>query len=376
MPETTVPFVDMHARIAPIRTELLEACTRVIDSGIFVMGPETEALEAEFAAYLGVQHAIAVANGTAALQVGLLALGIGAGDEVITVANTFIATAEAITAVGATPVFVDIDAATYLMSPEAFEAAITERTRAVIPVHLYGLMADMTPIVDIARRHRISVIEDACQAHGARRDGAMAGTLSDVGCFSLYPAKNLGTIGEGGLAVTNDPSIAERMRSLRSHGELRRYHHAEPGWNLRLSELQSAAARVELRRLDGWNAARRRVARWYSEALDGLDLQLPVVPEQEEHVFHLYVVQIDDRDDVRARLAERGIATGVHYPVPLHLQQAYRSLGVGAGALPATTAGASRILSLPMYPEMTREQVEAVAEGLSAVLADRVGVPA
>ena len=376
MPEMAVPFVDMQARIAPIRDELLEACARVIDSGVFVMGPETEALECEFAAYCGVGHAIAVANGTAALQLALMALGIGAGDEVITVANTFIATAEAITAVGATPVFVDIDPVTYVMDPAAFEDAITPRTRAVIPVHLYGLLADMAAIGAIARRHNLRVIEDACQAHGARRDGVMAGAWGDIGCFSLYPAKNLGTIGEGGLAVTNDAALAARMRSLRSHGELTRYHHTEPGWNLRLSELLSAAARIELRRLDGWNAGRHQVASWYREALTGLPLQLPAACEGEEHVFHLYVVQAEDRDDVRTALAARGIGTGVHYPVPLHLQPAYAALGVGPGDLPVTSAAAPRLLSLPMFPEMKHEQVAAVAEALAAVLRTREGVPA
>ncbi|HEX5478474.1 MAG TPA: DegT/DnrJ/EryC1/StrS family aminotransferase, partial [Dehalococcoidia bacterium] len=330
--------------------------------------------EAEFAAYCGVGHAVAVANGTAALQLALLALGIGPGDEVITVANTFIATAEAITAAGATPVFVDVDPATYVMAPDAMENAITPRTRAVIPVHLYGLLTDMTAINAVARRYNLRVIEDACQAHGARRDGIAAGAAGDIGCFSLYPAKNLGTIGEGGLAVTNDAALAARMRSLRSHGELTRYHHAEPGWNLRLSELLSAAARIELRRLDGWNAQRRQVASWYREALAGLPLQLPPACEAEEHVFHLYVVQAEDRDGLRAALGARGIGTGVHYPVPLHLQPAYAALGVGPEQLPITTAAAPRLLSLPMYPEMTREQVATVAGALAAML--RVGVPA
>ncbi len=373
MPEQRVPFVDMQARLRPLRTDLLAACARVIDSGISVMGPEARELETSFAAFCGVEHGIAVSNGTAALQVALLAMNIGAGDEVITVANTFIATVEAISAVGATPVLIDVESDTYLMDPAKFEAAITPRTRAVIPVHLYGLMCDMHAINAIARRHGLRVIEDACQAHGAKLGDAVAGSLSDAACFSFYPAKNLGTVGEGGMVVTRDAALATRMRLLRSHGESERYHHSEPGWNLRLGELQAATTRVQLPHLANWNEGRRRVASWYAESLAGLDLQLPVAPADREHAFHLYVVQVDERDRVRDELAAAGIGTGVHYPVPVHEQPAYRSLGLTAADLPVTSAMAGRLLSLPMYPEMTRDQAGLVATSLGqAIEATRV----
>ncbi|MBF6599306.1 MAG: DegT/DnrJ/EryC1/StrS family aminotransferase [Dehalococcoidia bacterium] len=368
MTEIRVPFVDMQARLAPLRDEILAACARVLDSGAFVMGPEAAALEEEFSRFCGVEHGVAVSNGTAALQVALLALGVGPGDEVITVANTFIATVEAISAVGATPVLVDVDPATYLMDPARFEAAVTSRTRAVIPVHLYGLMCDMPAISAIARRRGIRVVEDACQAHGATFGGRVAGSFADAACFSFYPAKNLGTIGEGGMVVTRDAALAARMRSLRSHGETERYHHSEPGWNLRLGEVQAAATRVQLRHLVSWNAGRRRVAHWYGEALAGLPLHLPVAPAQREHVYHLYVVQADGRDRLRAQLAEAGIGTGVHYPVPVHEQPAYASLGLTAADLPVTSAAAARLLSLPMYAEMTRAQVDDVASCVARAL--------
>ena len=368
MSDHRVPFVDMQARLRPIRDELVAAYERVLDRGVFVMGPEAAALEEEFAAICGVEHAVAVSNGTAALQLALLALGIGPGDEVITVANTFIATVEAISAVGARPVLIDTERDTYVMDVARLEAAITPRTRAVIPVHLYGLVCDMDAIRAVAQRHGLVVVEDACQAHGATYRGAAAGSFGEAGCFSFYPAKNIGSVGEGGMLVTRSADVAARARMLRSHGETRRYHHAEPGWNLRLSEVLAAAVRVQLRHLDAWSEERRRVAAWYAEALRGLPLQLPVQPAGRDHVFHLYVVQVDERDRVRAALAERGIDTGIHYPVPVHQQDAYRSLAMPAGSLPVTEAAAPRLLSLPMFPEMTREQVQRVAAGLSAVL--------
>jgi dTDP-4-amino-4,6-dideoxygalactose transaminase len=367
-----IPFVDMRERIARLRGDLLAACERVIDSGVFVMGPETEALEQEFAAYCGVAHAVAVNSGTAALQLALLALGIGAGDEVITVSHTFIATVEAITATTATPVLVDIDPATYLIDPDAVEAAITPRTRAIVPVHLYGLPCDMPRLRAIAAKHGLAVIEDACQAHGARIGGRRAGSFGDAACFSFYPAKNLGTIGEGGMLVTNDAALAARARRLRSHGESARYVHDEPGWNLRLSEILAAAVRVQLPHLDDWNERRREAAGAYADALQRLPLRLPAEPSGREHVYHLYVVQTDERDAVRAALQSRGIGTGVHYPVPVHLQQAYAELGL-ARALPVTEAAASRILSLPMFPEITRAQVDAVAAALEAAVAVPAG---
>ena len=363
-----VPFVDMQARLQPIRGELTAAYERVLDSGVFVMGPEAAALEEEFAAFCGVDHAVAVSNGTAALQLALLALDIGPGDEVITVANTFIATVEAISAVGAQPVFVDVELDTYLLDASQLEAAITPRTKAIIPVHLYGLVCDMNAVRSVAERHGLAVIEDACQAHGATYQSAVAGSMGDVGCFSFYPAKNVGSVGEGGMLVTRRAEVAARARMLRSHGETRRYYHAEPGWNFRLSEVLASAVRIQLRHGAAWAAGRRRVAEWYGGVLGGLPVQLPVTPPEREHVFHLYVVQVADRDRVRAALEERGIGTGIHYPVPVHQQDAYRSLGLGPGALPITEAAAPQLLSLPMFPEMTREQVETVAMSLATVL--------
>lgn len=367
MSDRGVPFLDMQARLAPIRDELLAACSRVIDRGIFVMGPEAEALENEFAQYCGARYGVGVANGTVALQLALLALDIGPGDEVITVSNTFIATVEAISAVGATPVLVDIEPDTLLMDASLVEAAVTPRTKAIIPVHLYGLPCDMTAIRAIAARHGLRIIEDACQAHGASLDGQRTGSLGNLACFSFYPSKNLGTIGEGGMITTNDESLAARLRSLRSHGETTRYHHDEPGWNFRISEIQAAAARIELRRLEKWNAGRRQVAAWYGEDLPELPITLPIAPEGRLHVYHLYVVQVEDRDAVRQELGERGIGTGIHYPLPIHLQLAYRSLGY-AGKLPITERAGERLVSLPMYAEMTREHVASVAAGLREVL--------
>lgn len=374
MDRQRVPFVDMQARLRPLREQLIAAYTRILDSGVFVMGPEASALEAEFAAFCGVEHAVAVSNGTAALHLALLALDIGPGDEVITVANTFIATVEAISAVGAQPVFVDIEPDTYLLDAAALEAAITPRTKAIIPVHLYGLMCDMDAIQTIARRHGLAIIEDACQAHGAVYRGQPAGSLGDVACFSFYPAKNIGSIGEGGMLVTNDAEIAGRARILSRHGEERRYYHSEPGWNFRLSEVLASAVRIQLPQADAWCAGRRQVAAWYEELLFGLPLRRPIQPDGREHVYHLYVVQVDHRDRVRAALDERGVGTGVHYPLPVHRQEAYRSLGLSEGALPVTEATAPRLLSLPMFPEMTRQQAEYVAGSLALILTGALAV--
>jgi dTDP-4-amino-4,6-dideoxygalactose transaminase len=375
MPDMLVPLIDMQARLAPIRDEIVAACARIVDSGSFVMGPESAALEEEFARYCGVEYGVSVANGTVALQLALLAHDIGPGDEVITVSHTFIATVEAITAVGATPVLVDIDAVTYGMNPALIEAAITPRTRAIIPVHLYGLPCDMDAINTVARRHSLAVIEDACQAHGATYNGLRTGALGEAACYSFYPSKNLGTIGEGGMIVTRDAQLARRMRSLRSHGERTRYVHDEPGHNMRLAEIPAAAARIQLRMLDEWNERRRLVAAWYRDSLAGLPIALPAEATGREHVYHLYVVQVDDRDAVRARLTDAGIGTGVHYPLPVHRQRAYASLGRDEGSLPVTERACERVLSLPMYAEMTRDQVHTVARSLALAIAATSGAP-
>ncbi len=365
---TDVPLIDLQARLRPLRTELMAAFERVLDSGVFVMGPEAEALEREFAQFCGVRHAVAVNNGTSALQLALAALGIGQGDRVITVSHTFIATVEAISATGATPVLVDIDPATYLMDPRFAEAAITPRTRAIIAVHLYGQPCDMDAINAIAGRHGLRVIEDACQAHGARYRGKRAGALSDVACFSFYPAKNLGTTGEGGMLVTNEEAIARNARLMRSHGEEERYVHRVAGWNFRMPELLAAATRAQLPHLDDWNEQRRAAAAAYDVRLRGLPLGLPFVAPDRDHVFHQYIVECDGRDAVRAALARRGIGTAVHYPLPVHRQRAYASLGLGPGSLPVTERVAERILSLPMFPEISDEQIGAVAEALAAAM--------
>lgn len=369
MGDATVPFVDLSARLRPLRKELRSAFERVLDSGVFVMGPEVAALESEFAALCCVPHAIAVNSGTAALQLALASLGIGMGDEVITVANTFIATAEAITAVGATPVLVDVCPDTYLMDPAAFAAAITERTKAVIPVHLYGLVCEMNAICAIAAQHDIAVIEDACQAHGATYQGVPAGAFGDAACFSFYPAKNLGTLGEGGIMVTRRADVAARARALRSHGETRRYEHVEPGLNLRLSELLAAMARVQLPCVLEWNEQRRTVAGWYAEALRGLPVQLPSQPAAQQHAFHLYVVLTEGRDNVRSRMQALGIDTGIHYPTPIHQTDAYRNIRVRHGELSVTESIAPRLLSLPMFPELTEQDVCRVATALQHALA-------
>lgn len=359
-----VPFVDMARLHEPLREELLASFARVLDSGAYVQGGEVSAFEAEFADSLGVGHALAVSNGTAALHLALQACGVGAGDEVITVANTFIATAEAISLCGATPVFVDIDATTMLMDPAKFEKAITPRTKAVIPVHLYGQVCDMERICEIAKARGIKVIEDACQAHSAVRHGRKAGTFGDAGCLSFYPTKNLGTVGEGGMVVTNDPAIAARVASLRNHGQAERHHHVEPGYNYRMPELQAAALRVLLPHLEAWNAGRVQAARWYMTGLAGLGLEAPSVPADGSHVFHLYVVRHPERQELMKHLGERGIGTAIHYPTPIHQQPAYADRCRGANLLPKTERAVSEIVSLPIHPSMTQEEVIAVCAAI------------
>jgi dTDP-4-amino-4,6-dideoxygalactose transaminase len=362
-----VPFVDMGRLHSDLRNELLAAFARVLDSGAYVMGGETSALEREFAASYGVKHALAVSNGTTALHLALVAAGVKPGDEVITVANTFIATAEAISMAGATPVFVDIDPDTMLIDPDAFAAAITWRTRAVIPVHLYGRMAAMDRITAIARSRGVKVIEDACQAHGAIFNGRRAGAIGDAGCLSFYPTKNLGTVGEGGMVLTNDDAIAARITSLRNHGQAERHHHVEPGYNYRMPELQAAALRVQLPHLEAWNAARIRAAAWYAEALEGVAVDMPHPGLTGSHVYHLFVIRHPDRVRLQQALTERGIGTAIHYPVPIHLQPAYRCFASGAGSLPHTEAAVSEILSLPMHPSITRDEVAVVASAVRSL---------
>ena len=364
-----VPFLDLRAQHDPLRAELLAAIGEVIDRSAFAGGPMVAKLEEDFAAYCQTRAAVGVGSGTEALWLTLLAQGIGRGDEVITVPNTFMATAEAISWCGATPVFVDVDEQTYTLDPRQLEHAITPRTKAVIPVHLFGQMADMDPIMEIARRHRLMVIEDACQAHGAEYKGRRAGSIGHAGCFSFYPGKNLGAWGEAGAVITNDRALAEKIRILRDHGQETKYHHSCIGWNARMDGIQAAVLRVKLKGLDRGNAARRAHARRYEELLAGLDdLTLPLAAEYGVPIYHLYVVRVPERDRILQALAGRGIACGIHYPTPVHRQDAYRSLGLGPGSFPIAERCAGEILSLPMFPELTPAQIETVARELKAVL--------
>ena len=358
---TRVPFIDLEAQHRPLRAEFDHAIAEVIDSGAFAGGPFVEKFESEFASYCGSTHAIGVGSGTEALWLALLASGIGPGDEVITVANTFIATVEAILYCGARPVFVDIDPCTYTMDPAELEAAVTPRTKAIIPVHLFGQPADMDPILQFARDRALLVIEDAAQAQGARYKGRIAGTLGDAGCFSFYPGKNLGAFGEAGAVITNDPELNEKIRMLRDHGQVRKYHHSMIGWNCRMDGVQAAVLRVKLRQLDRWNSLRRAHAADYDKAFKDTDqVATPLVASYAEPIYHIYAVRIADRDEALWALNNKGIQCGIHYPVPVHLQEACRNLGYPAGSLPATEKVARELISLPMFPELTRVQKEMV----------------
>jgi dTDP-4-amino-4,6-dideoxygalactose transaminase len=325
--------------------------------------------EKDFAAFCGAKHAIGVGNGTDALWFALLALGVGPGDEVITAPSTFMATAEAISYTGAKPVFADIDATTYNLDPAKLKGALTSKTKAIIPVHLFGQPADMDPILEFARSHGLPVVEDACQAHGAEYKGRRAGALGQVGCFSFYPGKNLGAVGEAGGIVTDDAALAERMRVLRDHGQVRKYHHTHVGWNGRMDGIQGAVLSIKLRHLARWNTQRRVHARRYAELLEGLDgVSLPIEAAYARHVYHVYAVRVARRDQVLAELGERGVACGIHYPVPVHLQEAYASLGLGRGSFTVAERCAGEFLSLPMFAELTEEQVEHVASSLRQVV--------
>jgi dTDP-4-amino-4,6-dideoxygalactose transaminase len=356
-----IPFVDLKAQYSAIEEEVIEAVRGVLESAQFIGGEGLASFERDFAAYCQVRHARGVASGTDALHLALRALGIGPGDEVITTASTFIATAAAILATGARPVFVDIDPDTYTIDPLLIERAITDRTRAILPVHLFGQPADMAPIKEIARRRGLHVVEDAAQAHGAEYQGARVGSLGDVACFSFYPGKNLGAYGDGGAVTTNSDAIAERIERLRDHGRIGKYCHAEVGFNSRLDALQATVLRVKLRWLDRWNADRRRAAEWYNLELAGSGLKVPLVRAGSTHVYHLYVVESDEREALQSTLEAAGVATGIHYPLPLHLQPALRSLGYGRENLPLSQSMAGRLLSLPMFPELTRKQVVRIA---------------
>ena len=367
--KTIVPDVDLQAQYRGIRSEILKALEEVCESARFVQGPWTSKFEEQFAGYCGVSYCVSLNSGTSALHLALRCLDIGRGDEVVTTAMSFIATAWAITYVGATPVFVDIDAARRTMSPAKLEAAITPRTKAIIPVHLYGMPAEMDKISAIAAQHRIPVIEDAAQAHGARYRGKRVGQFGRIACFSFYPSKNLGAYGEGGALTTNDPLIAQRARSLRDHAQRERYFHDEIGYNYRMDSFQGAVLAIKLNQLDSWNATRAGRAACYTKLLKDSSYKLPTYFSDCECVWHCYVIECQDRNRVRHFLREAGIETGLHYPVPIHLQKACAFLGYRHGDLPMTEAFCDRCLSLPMYAELTDEQISAVVSALRQVAA-------
>jgi len=365
-----VPYLDLKAQYEPIRGEIAEAIQQVLDKTAFAGGPFVAQFEKEFASFCGTQFAAGVGSGTDALWVALLGLGIGPGDEVITVPDTFIATAEAISWCGAKPVFVDVAPVTYNMDPSKIEGAVTSKTRAIIPVHLFGQMADMDPILEIARKRKLFVIEDASQAHGAEYKGKKAGSIGDAGCFSFYPGKNLGAYGEAGAVVTNNEELDKKTRMLRDHGQAKKYYHSLIGWNARMDGIQGAVLSVKLKHLDAWTEARRRNAKRYDELLRNVPgVIVPVEAPYAKHVYHIYAIRVADRDRLIASLAEKDIHCGIHYPIPLHLLDAYKSLGYEKGAFPVAEKAASEFVSLPMYAELTGEQIAWIAAELKAIIA-------
>jgi len=359
-----IPLVDLRAQYQTIQLEVMAAIEDVFTNMQLFLGPQSKAFEQEFATYSGCDYGVGCSSGTDALVLALRACEIGPGHEVITVANTFIATVEAIALVGATPVFVDIDPETYTMDWTQLSRVLTPRTRAIVPVHLYGHPVEMQPVLEFAPEHGLWVIEDASQAHGAIYHGQRVGSMGDIGCFSLYYSKNLGAYGEAGICVTRDNELAESLRMLRDHGSRVRYHHEALGTNARLDELQAAVLRVKMRYLEEWNAARQAHARAYTEQLQDVVEALPVVRPYNTHVYYVYVVQVQNREYFRQALEHQGIATAVHYPIPIHLQPACARYGYKRGMLPVTEAVAERLVSLPMYPELTAGQIQAVVNAV------------
>ena len=363
-PSLQVPLVDLAAEYKMFEAEVNDAITGVLRKTDFILGRELASFESEFGSFCEAKHAVGVDSGLSALELILRAYGIESGDEVITPANTFIASALAISSVGATPKLVDADPNTYTIDVAALESAITRRTRAIMPVHLYGHPADMDSILEIAQKHGLPVIEDACQAHGARYRGKRVGSLGNAAAFSFYPAKNLGAYGDGGMVVTNDAKIAQYVEMARNYGQREKYYHAVRGYNHRLDTLHAAVLRIKLRRLDQRNAVRRDHARLYQHLLQNTGVVLPVITPEVEPVWHLFVIRVEQRDALRKSLADRGISAGIHYPIPIHLQEAYRDLGHKKGDFPVTEDCAERILSLPMYSELTEQMIEYVAEAV------------
>lgn len=364
-----VPFLDLKAQYELIQNQINAAIAQVISQTAFAGGPFVEQFEKDFAAFCKCKHAIACSSGTSALRLALFSLGIGPGDEVITTPNTFIATAEAVSACGATPIFVDIDERTYTMDPELLEDAITPQTKAVIPVHLYGRVCEMEKILRVADSHGLFVIEDACQAHGAEHKGWTAGSMGDAGCFSFYPGKNLGAYGEAGAVVTNKPELAEKMRMYRDHGQQKKYYHSMVGWNDRMDGIQAAVLSVKLQYLAQWNEARRNHAREYTRQLSAIeDIITPTEPVDGKHVYHIYAIRSRSRDALLKHLAERNIGCGIHYPIPIHLQTAYVHLGYPEGTFPVSETCAQELVSLPMFAELRPSQIQAVCEAIKTAL--------
>jgi dTDP-4-amino-4,6-dideoxygalactose transaminase len=359
-----IPFYDMTRQYRALQSSIDGAMRRVFERAWFILGEEGKRFEEEFASYLGAKHGIGVGSGTEALHLALLACGVEPGDEIITVPNTAVPTISAISFANATPKLVDIDPATFTIDVNKLEAAITPRTKVIMPVHLFGQSADLAPILDIARRRNLKVIEDACQAHGPLYGDRKVGTLGDVGCFSFYPSKNLGAYGDGGFICTDDAEIADRLRLLRNYGQRKRYYHVTKGFNSRLDEIQAAILRTKLPYLDEANQRRQQIASDYDKLLNGAPVITPLRAKYGTHVFHLYVIRAPQRDALMAHLAKQGIETIIHYPVPVHLQEAYRDLHMDKGSLPAAEKAAEEIVSLPIYPEIREDEVEAVAESI------------
>lgn len=364
-----IPFLDLKAQYNDIKDEYRPVLDQILADCAFIGGPQVEGLENEFADYCDCSHAIAVNSGTDALRFALVAAGVGYGDEVITVPNTFIATSEAISQTGAKPVFVDVDSKTSNLNPELIGAAITQRTKAILPVHLYGQPADMDPIIDIAKQRNLTVIEDACQAHGATYNGKKAGSIGAVGCFSFYPGKNLGAFGEGGAITTNNADMAHTMKMLRDHGQSQKYYHDIEGYNGRLDSIQAAALRIKLKKLPAWNNSRREHALLYNQLLSNVEgVSIPYENEKAQSVYHLYVIHVSRRDELQQFLNDKGVGTGLHYPLPLHMQKAYRHLGYQKGDFPVAELAAEQLLSLPMFPHLENSQIEYVCDMIKQFL--------
>jgi dTDP-4-amino-4,6-dideoxygalactose transaminase len=359
-----IGFVDLKRQYDGIKPEIDQAISDVLDETSFILGEKVKGFEKEFAAFCRSRHCIGVDSGTSALALCLEACGVGAGDEVLTVPNTFIATVLSISWSGARPIFVPIDPDTYTMDPERIEGAITNKTKAIMPVHLYGQVCDMKPITEIAEKHDLKIVEDACQAHGAERGGKRAGSFGDAAAFSFYPGKNLGAYGDGGAVVTGNAEIDKRIRMLRDYGQKKKYHHEMMGYNRRLDGLQAAILSVKLKRLDEWNDMRRANAKLYYKLLDvpGKRIRTPVEAPDSRHIYHIYALRTDSRDGLMRLLGENGIASGIHYPIPVHMQKAYSGLGYKRGDFPITEKYAGQILSIPMFPELKKEEIEFIAE--------------